>query len=69
MENIKSNLNDKTPEEILIEQRIKSGEEIEITIALEILSLLKKNIPLNEISTKTNRPISDIEKIKNIFEI
>ena len=69
MENIKTNLNDKTPEEILIEQRIKSGEEIEVTIAVEILSLLKKNIPLNEISTKTNRPISDIEKIKNIFEL
>lgn len=69
MENIKSNLTDKTPEEILIEQRIKSGEEIEVTIAVEILSLLKKNIPLNEISTKTGRPISDIEKIKNIFEL
>lgn len=69
MENIKNNLNEKTPEEILIEQRIKSGEEIEITIALEILSLLKKNIPLEEISTKTKRPISDIEKIKKIFEL
>lgn len=56
-------------EEIEIEERIKSGKEVEITKAIEILSLLKENISLEEISNKTGISISKIEEIKSIFEL
>ena len=54
-------------EEREIERKIKSGEEVEITKAIEILSLLKENISLEEISNKTGISISKIEEIKSIF--
>ena len=60
---------EKTQDEILIEERIKSGEEIEVTEALEILSMIKNNIPLEEISSKTNKPISKLEELKSIFKL
>ena len=60
---------EKTQDEILIEKRIKSGEEIEVTEALEILSMIKNNIPLEEISSKTNKPISKLEELKSIFKL
>lgn len=60
---------EKTPDEILIEERIKSGEEIEVTEALEILSMIKNNISLEEISSKTNKPISKLEELKSIFKL
>lgn len=60
---------EKTQDEILIEERIKSGEEIEITEALEILSMIKNNISLEEISSKTNKPISKLEELKSIFKL
>ena len=66
METVNSSL-EKTPEEILIEQKIKSGEEIEVTEAIEILLMIKDNIPFEEISKKTGKSISDIDKIKNLF--
>ena len=53
--------------EVGMEERIKSGEEIEVTEAVEILFMIKDNIPFEEISKKTGKPISDIEKIKEIF--
>ena len=56
-------------EEIEIEERIKSGKEVEITKAIEILSLLKENISLEEISKQTGISISKIEEIKSIFEL
>ena len=58
---------EKTHEEILIEEKIKSGEEIEVTEAIKILFIIKDNIPFEEISKKTGKSISDIENIKNIF--
>lgn len=60
---------EKTQDEILIEKRIKSGEEIEVTEALEILSMIKNNISLEEISSKTNKPISKLEELKSIFKL
>ena len=60
---------DKTPDEILIEEKIKSGEEIEITEAIEILNMIKDNISIEEISKKTGKSISNIENIKNIFNL
>lgn len=60
---------EKTPDEILIEERIKSGEEIELTEGIEILSMIKDNIPLEEISAKTNKPISKIQELKAIFKL
>lgn len=63
------NKTEKTKDEILIEQRIKSGEEIEVTEAIEILSMIKANISLEEISKKTGKPISKIEEIKTIFNV
>ena len=60
---------EKLPEEILIEEKIKSGEEIEVTEAIEILSMLKTNTSLEEISKKTNKSISKIEELKKIFEL
>lgn len=66
METVNSSL-EKTPEEILIEEKIKSGEEIEVTEAIEILFMIKNNIPFEEISKKTGKSISDIDKIKNLF--
>lgn len=60
---------DKTPDEILIEEKIKSGEEIEVTEAIKILYMIKDNIPFEEISNKTGKSISDIEYIKNIFKV
>ena len=63
------NKDKKTQDEILIEQRIKSGEEIEVTEALEILSMIKANISLEEISKKTGKPIAKIEEIKTIFNV
>ena len=56
-------------EEREIETKIKSGEEVEITKAIEILSLLKENISLEEISNKTGISISKIEEIKSIFRL
>ena len=55
--------------EVGMEERIKSGEELEVTEAVEILLMLKKNIPHDEICKKTGKPISDIIKVKNIFEL
>lgn len=63
------NKDKKTQDEILIEQRIKSGEEIEVTEALEILSMIKANISLEEISKKTGKPIAKIKEIKTIFNV
>lgn len=60
---------EKTPEEIIIEEKIKSGEEIEITEAVKILSMVKSNIPLEEISKTTGQSISKIEEIKKIFNL
>ena len=60
---------DKTSDEILIEEKIKSGEEVEITEAIEILSMIKDNISVEEISKKTGKSISNIENIKNIFNL
>lgn len=56
-------------EEQEIELKINSGEEVEITKAIEILSLLKENISLEEINTKTGISISKIEEIKSIFRL
>ena len=56
-------------EEQEIELKINSGEEVEITKAIEILSLLKENISLEEINTKTGISISKIEEIKTIFRL
>ena len=56
-------------EEQEIELKINSGEEVEITKAIEILSLLKENISLEEINTKTGISISKIEEIKRIFRL
>ena len=56
-------------EEQEIELKINSGEEVEITKAIEILSLLKENISLEEISNKTGISISKIEEIKSIFRL
>jgi len=64
MEKIK---NKELGEEIGMEERIKSGEEIEVTEAVKILLMIKENIPFEEISKKTGRTISDIENIKKIF--
>ena len=54
-------------EEQEIELKINSGEEVEITKAIEILSLLKENISLEEINTKTGISISKIEEIIKEF--
>lgn len=59
----------KLPEETLMEERIKSGEEIEVTEAIEILHMLKSNTSLEEISKKTNKPITKIEELKKIFKL
>lgn len=62
--------NDKTKElgrEVGMEERIQSGEEIEVTEAVEILFMIKDNIPFEEISKKTGHPISDVTKIQKIF--
>ena len=56
-------------EEIEIEERIKSGKEVEITKAIEILELLKTNVSIDEISKQTGISISKIEEIKSIFEL
>ena len=60
---------EKTPDEILIEERIKSGEEIEVNEAIEILSMIKNNISLEEISSKTGKSISKLEELKSIFKL
>lgn len=60
---------EKLPEEILMEERIKAGEEIEVTEALEILRMLKDNVSVEEISNKTNKKISKIEELKKIFNL
>lgn len=60
---------EKTQDELLIEEKIKSGKEIEITEALEILKMIKANIPFEEISNKTGKSISDIESLKKIFNV
>ena len=60
---------EKLPEEILMEERIKAGEEIEVTEALEILRMLKDNVSVEEISNKTNKKISKIEELKKIFKL
>lgn len=59
--------NKKVFEEDGMEERIKSGEEIEVTKAVEILFMIKDNIPFEEISKQTGKSISDIEQIKTIF--
>lgn len=59
----------KLGDEIGMEERIKSGQEIEVTEAIDILRMIKKNIPFEEISLKTGKPISDVMKIKKIFNI
>ena len=56
-------------EEIEIKERIKSGKEVEITKAIEILELLKTNVSIDEISKQTGISISKIEEIKSIFEL
>lgn len=58
---------EKTPDEIIIEERIKSGEEIEITEAVKILSMIRDNISFEEISNKTGKSISKIQEIQSIF--
>lgn len=60
---------EKLPEEILMEERIKAGEEIEVTEALEIIRMLKDKVSVEEISKKTNKKISKIEELKKIFEL
>ena len=65
---IKKNNLEKTQDEIIIESKIKSGEEIEITKALDILAMLKDNMPLESISKNTKVSISKIEEIKTIFK-
>ena len=60
---------EKTQDELIIEQRIKSGEEIEINEALEILTMIKNNHSLDDISKKTGKPLSKIEEIKAIFNL
>lgn len=64
-----SKLEEELSEEVEIREKIKSGEEIEITEAIEILKMIKNNYSLEEISKKTNKPISDIIKIKKIFNL
>ena len=56
-------------DEVGMEERIKSGEELEITEAVEILFMIKDKVPFDEISKKTGKPISDINKVKDIFEL
>lgn len=53
--------------EVGMEDRIKSGQEIEVTEAIDILHMIQKNISFEEISAKTGKSISDIVKIKKIF--
>ena len=60
---------EKLPEEILMEEKIKSGEEIEVTEAIEILHMLKSNTSIEEISKKTNKSITKIEELKKIFNL
>lgn len=57
----------KVGREVGMEERIRSGEEIEVTEAVKIISMIKENIPFEEISKITGRPLSDVEKIKNIL--
>lgn len=67
MSNDKKNLNEMTKDEIKIRERIESGEEIEITKAIEIMFMIKDNISYEQISKKTGRPISDVVKVQNIL--
>ena len=60
---------EKLPEEILMEERIKAGEEIEVTEALEILKMLKAKVSTEEISKETNKKLSKIEELKKIFNL
>lgn len=57
----------KLNEELEIEERIKSGKDIEIVEAVDILEMIKNNISIEEISIKTGKSVSDIIKIKTIF--
>lgn len=57
----------KLKEELEIERSIKAGEDVEITKAIEIISMIKKNIPFEEISTQTGISISNIQNINNII--
>lgn len=66
---IKAEKTIKLGDEIGMEERIKSGQEIEVTEAIDILHMIKKNISFEEISEKTGKPISDVMKIKKIFEL
>lgn len=54
-------------EELEIEEQIKSGKDIEIIEAIDILKMIKNNISFEEISVKTGKTVSDIAKIKTIF--
>lgn len=66
---IKAEKSIKLGDEIGMEERIKSGQEIEVTEAIDILHMIKQNISFEEISEKTGKPISDVMKIKKIFEL
>lgn len=57
----------KLKEELEIERDIKAGEDVEITTAIKIISMIKKNIPYEEISNQTGISISNIQKINNIL--
>lgn len=57
----------KLKEELEIERDIKAGEDVEITTAIKIISMIKKNIPYEEISNQTGISISNIQKINNII--
>jgi len=70
MNNVKETKDSKRlGDEVGMEERIKSGEELEITEAVEILFMIKDKVPFDEISKKTGKPISDINKVKDIFEL
>ena len=57
----------KLKEELEIERDIKAGEDVEITTAIKIISMIKKNIPYEEISNQTGISISNIQNINNII--
>lgn len=57
----------KLKEELEIERDIKAGEDVEITTAIKIISMIKKNISYEEISNQTGISISNIQKINNIL--
>ena len=58
----------KLKEEIEIEDNIKEGKDIEITEAINILTMIKNNIPMEEISKETGKSISDIKHLISLFK-